>query len=234
MLHLTEAQRAAAEAGGNGLTGGSGFPTDNRVMARPRAGPPRGQAAVGFRSGSHPRRRDPALYVHLRRRRYRDRHHPRHSRRGSRHEYRYPAGFARGAGAAPSRFAFAHLPLLTDVDGSKLSKRLAALSLRSLRQDGVEPRAIAAYLARLGSSDDPQPVAMEELVEHFDLSHFSRSSARFDIRQLLALNRRVLHGQDRLWRRRGETAERRDGGVLACRAWQSRSVERGGPAAGGR
>ena len=199
MLHLTERSARRLKQAGNGLTGGSGALRRDRVMARSRAGPPAGQAAVGFGSGSDPRRWHAALRLHLGRGRYRDRHHPYYSRRGSRHQYRRAARLFSALGAAPSRFAFGHLPLLTDVDGSKLSKRLAALSLRSLRQDGVEPRAIAAYLARLGSSDDPQPVAMEELIEHFDLSHFSRSSARFDMRQLLALNRRVLHGLG-LWR----------------------------------
>ncbi|MBV8589134.1 MAG: glutamate--tRNA ligase [Acetobacteraceae bacterium] len=88
---------------------------------------------------------------------------------------------------------FAHLPLLTDVEGGKLSKRLDSLSLRGLRHDGVEPSALAAYLARLGTSQDPEPLPLEALAADFDLSRFSHSSARFDMRQLLALNRRVLH-----------------------------------------
>ena len=97
-------------------------------------------------------------------------------------------------GADPTRLGFAHLRLLTDAEGGKLSKRLESLSLRSLRHDGVEPQAIMAYLARLGSSDDPEPLSLEALAEGFDLSHFSHSAARFDVKQLLALNRRVLHG----------------------------------------
>jgi glutamyl-tRNA synthetase len=97
-------------------------------------------------------------------------------------------------GADPGAVAFGHLPLLTDSDGGKLSKRLDSLSLRSLRQDGVEASAIAAYLARLGTSDDPVPLPMAELVEGFDLARYGKSAARFDITQLLALNRRVLHG----------------------------------------
>ncbi len=96
-------------------------------------------------------------------------------------------------GADPSRLSLAHLPLLTDPGGGKLSKRIDSLSLRTLRADGVEPSALAAYLARLGTSTDPEPVSMAGLVETFDLSRFSRSAARFDPVQLLALNRRVLH-----------------------------------------
>jgi glutamyl-tRNA synthetase len=95
--------------------------------------------------------------------------------------------------ADPAALAFAHMPLLTDSDGGKLSKRLDSLTLRTLRHDGVEPTAITAYLASLGTSDDPQPLPIAEQAARFDLTHVSHSAARFDISQLLALNRRVLH-----------------------------------------
>ncbi len=107
-------------------------------------------------------------------------------------------------GGDPAAIQFAHLPLLVAEDGGKLSKRTGALSLRSLRQDGMEPAAITAYLARLGTSEDPVPSDLRGLAAGFDLGRYSRSPARFDIRQLLALNRRVLQGypfeavQDRL------------------------------------
>ena len=98
-----------------------------------------------------------------------------------------------GAGR-PRKLEFAHLPLLTDTDGGKLSKRLDGMSLRTLARDGVEPIAIAAYLARLGSADDPEPLPLEKLAEGFDFARFSSSAVRFDVRQMLALNSRVLHG----------------------------------------
>ncbi|MBV9782668.1 MAG: glutamate--tRNA ligase [Acidisphaera sp.] len=96
-------------------------------------------------------------------------------------------------GGAPGAIRFAHLPLLTDAAGEKLSKRFDSLSLRGLARDGVEPAAITAYLARLGTGDDPQPASLDELAAGFELSRFSASAARFDISQLLALNRRLLH-----------------------------------------
>jgi len=99
----------------------------------------------------------------------------------------------RALGGNPTRLTFAHLPLLVDSDGGKLSKRLDGLSLRSLRNDGMEPAAITAYLARLGSADDPEILPLAELAAKFDISRFSKSAARFDVRQLLALNSRVLH-----------------------------------------
>jgi len=97
-------------------------------------------------------------------------------------------------GGNPAKVKFAHLPLLMDDDGGKLSKRIGSLSLRGLRQDGMEPMAVTSYLARLGTSDDPEPLSLDQLARDFDLAHFSKSAARFDMRQMMALNRRVLHG----------------------------------------
>ena len=90
--------------------------------------------------------------------------------------------------------AFAHLPLISDAAGDKLSKRAGSVSLRTLRRDGIEARALAGYLARLGSRRDPEPLTLAELAETFDLADFSRGAPRFDPKQLLALNRKILHG----------------------------------------
>ncbi len=109
-----------------------------------------------------------------------------------------------GRTGRPALPRFAHLPLLVDGDGGKLSKRIGALSIRSLRGDGIEPVALTGYLARLGTADDPAPEAPDAMAQTYDLSRVSHSAARFDGKQLLGLNRRVLHGlpfeavQDRL------------------------------------
>ncbi|AQU88191.1 glutamate--tRNA ligase [Komagataeibacter nataicola] len=100
---------------------------------------------------------------------------------------------AEALGAKRNRFTFAHLPLLLDEGGGKLSKRFDGLSIRALRQDGVEPSAIVSYLARLGSADDPAPLSFDELAATYDLGRVSRAAARFDMRQLLGLNRRIMH-----------------------------------------
>jgi glutamyl-tRNA synthetase len=91
---------------------------------------------------------------------------------------------------------FAHLPLISDGAGEKLSKRLGSVSLRAMRKDGIEAAAITAYLARLGTNKDPAPLPLPELVKAFDLADFGRSSPRFDPKQLLALNRKFLHNLD--------------------------------------
>jgi glutamyl-tRNA synthetase len=100
---------------------------------------------------------------------------------------------ARALGADPGKLQFAHLPLLVDTDGGKLSKRLEGLSLRSLRQDGMEPAALASYLARLGSSLSPEPLPFDTLAATYDFATISKSAARFDMAQLLAMNRKTLH-----------------------------------------
>jgi glutamyl-tRNA synthetase len=97
-------------------------------------------------------------------------------------------------GADPAAMRFGHLPLLVDESGGKLSKRLDSLTLRGLARDGIEPVAVTSYLARLGTGDEPVPLDLDQLAAGFDLGRFGRASPRFDGRQLLAVNARVLHG----------------------------------------
>lgn len=100
---------------------------------------------------------------------------------------------AMGAGVP----AFAHLPLMTDIEGGGLSKRLGSLALKDLRADGIEPLALASYLAHLGTSDDIKAEDdMGALVSAFDFTHFSRAAPKFDPAQLSRLNAQVLHATD--------------------------------------
>ncbi|WP_019015638.1 glutamate--tRNA ligase [Elioraea tepidiphila] len=96
-------------------------------------------------------------------------------------------------GADPEAIRLAHLPLLVGSEGEPLSKRIGSLSLRALRADGIEPAALGAYLARLGTPDDLAPADLATLAAGFDLGRISHSPGRFDAAQLLALNRKVLH-----------------------------------------
>jgi glutamyl-tRNA synthetase len=96
-------------------------------------------------------------------------------------------------GGHPRGMRFAHLPLLTDAEGGPLSKRSGSVGLRQLRRDGVEPAALAGYLLALGSSVDPVPGMPADLAASYDLANVSKSAARFDPRQMLAVNRKWLH-----------------------------------------
>jgi len=93
--------------------------------------------------------------------------------------------------AAPPRVA--HEALLVGAEG-KLSKRLGSLGCDSLRENGIEPEAVVALLARLGTSQPVEPIAeREKLVESFDLAHFGRAPARFDEAELTRLNAAIVH-----------------------------------------
>ena len=95
-------------------------------------------------------------------------------------------------GAPPP--ALAHHNLLLDSTGAGLSKRTGALSLGALRDEGVEPLAVAALAVLIGSSDEVHPVqSLAELARIFDLGHLSRASARFDPAELRALSAKTLH-----------------------------------------
>lgn len=89
--------------------------------------------------------------------------------------------------------AFAHEALLVGSDG-KLSKRLGALGCDELRDAGIEPIALLALLARLGTSDAVEPVTdLTPLIGTIDFARFGRAPARFDMAELQALNARTLH-----------------------------------------
>jgi glutamyl-tRNA synthetase len=94
-------------------------------------------------------------------------------------------------GAAPP--AFAHSALLTGAEG-KLSKRLGSLGVDHFREVGIEPEAVRALLARLGTSDPVEPIVEPEpLVASFDFARFGRAPARFDEAELAGLNARIVH-----------------------------------------
>jgi len=88
---------------------------------------------------------------------------------------------------------FAHHSLLTGPKGKALSKRLAVLALRDLRARGVQPFALLSVLARIGSSDPVElRTNMEELIDGFDISHFSSAPTKFDVEDLFPMTARYL------------------------------------------
>lgn len=89
--------------------------------------------------------------------------------------------------------AFAHMPMLLDSDGGKLSKRLDSLSIEQLRKEGFMPEAIVSYLAALGTSVDPRIADLDSLAQQFDFSAMGRAPVRFDLDQVLRLNSQILH-----------------------------------------
>ena len=95
-------------------------------------------------------------------------------------------------GAVPR---FGHLPLLGGPDGEPLSKRLGSFSIDQLRADGIEPLALAIYLAGIGGGTGAGtlPTSLTDLARDFDLAHFGRGAPHFDPIALAAINKRLLH-----------------------------------------
>ncbi|MES0808294.1 glutamate--tRNA ligase [Roseibium sp. SCPC15] len=89
---------------------------------------------------------------------------------------------------------FGHHNLLTTRDGEGLSKRKGALSIGSLREAGLEPMSVASLAVLTGTSQAVEPMpTMAALIEKFDLTSVSKSSAKFDPEELKTLNARLVH-----------------------------------------
>lgn len=95
-------------------------------------------------------------------------------------------------GATPPEFV--HLPLISDSEGGKLSKRLGSLSVKDIREEEeLEPMALVSLLARLGTSEPIEPFSTHQmLIDSFDFSKFSRGTPKFDPEELLRLNSKIL------------------------------------------
>ena len=92
--------------------------------------------------------------------------------------------------AAPE---FAHEALLVGKEG-KLSKRLGSLGCDAFRERGIEPEALIAMLARLGTSLPVEPISdRSALLSTFDLSTFGRAPAKFDDAELDRINTAIVH-----------------------------------------
>ncbi|WP_375642158.1 MULTISPECIES: glutamate--tRNA ligase [unclassified Bartonella] len=89
---------------------------------------------------------------------------------------------------------FGHINLLATVLGKGLSKRNNDLSIRSLREEGFESIAVQCLAVLIGTSQNVHPYPNQAaLLEHFNLQDTSRSVAKFDIADLLALNSHLVH-----------------------------------------
>jgi len=92
--------------------------------------------------------------------------------------------------AAPE---FAHEALLVGKEG-KLSKRLGSLGCDAFRERGIEPEALIAMLARLGTSLPVEPISdRSALLSTFHLSTFGRAPAKFDDAELDRINTAIVH-----------------------------------------
>jgi glutamyl-tRNA synthetase len=85
---------------------------------------------------------------------------------------------------------YAHIPLILNPNGSKMSKRDAGASVADYEAQGYLPEAVRNYLCLLGWSpkDNREVISIEEVVAKFDLPQVNRSNAHFDIDKLFWIN----------------------------------------------
>jgi glutamyl-tRNA synthetase len=86
--------------------------------------------------------------------------------------------------------SYAHLPLILDMQGRKLSKREGDVEVHSFREGGYLPEALVNFIALLGwnPGGDREKMTRDELIESFSLDRLIRANAKFDRDKLLAFN----------------------------------------------
>ncbi len=91
---------------------------------------------------------------------------------------------------------YAHLPIILNEEGKKMSKRDNASSVKWMLEEGFLPAAIANYLVLIGNKTPKEIFTMDEAVAWFDLKNISKAPAKFDIEKLRFINREHLGSLD--------------------------------------
>jgi glutamyl-tRNA synthetase len=98
----------------------------------------------------------------------------------------------RAFGVEPPQYA--HIPLILNPDGAKMSKRDRGASLQAYVDEGYLPEAVVNYLCLLGWSPkgNREKMPLAEVIQLFDLPQVLRHNARFDLAKLDWLNGEYL------------------------------------------
>ncbi len=90
------------------------------------------------------------------------------------------------------KIEYAHLPIILNDSGKKMSKHDDASSVKWLLEEGYLPEAIANYLILIGNKVPTEIFTMQEAIAWFDLGSISCTPAHFDIDKLKFINRAHL------------------------------------------
>ncbi|MDE0827151.1 MAG: glutamate--tRNA ligase family protein [Akkermansiaceae bacterium] len=90
--------------------------------------------------------------------------------------------------------AYAHIPLILNADGSKMSKRDTGAAVHEYPDRGFLSDAVINFIALLGWSpkDDSEIFPLSELIERFSLEGINRSPSRFDWDKATWMNQQHL------------------------------------------
>lgn len=124
-----------------------------------------------------------------------------HVLRGQEHLMNTPKHIALQRALGFNKPRYAHLPVIFNIDGTKMSKRDKEKALKrgekppeidvhDFRLTGYLPEALLNFLALLGWSagEDQERFTLDELVQRFDISRVGKTNARFDREKLVAFN----------------------------------------------
>jgi glutamyl-tRNA synthetase len=88
---------------------------------------------------------------------------------------------------------FNHLPIIITPEGQKLSKRLGDLSIKTLRENGYCPLTIISMCLSLGTNKNPLITSnINDFINYFNIKNFSKSSPKFEKKQIEILNKKIL------------------------------------------
>lgn len=89
---------------------------------------------------------------------------------------------------------FAHIPLILNEDGKKMSKRDQGAAVKDYMELGFLPEAMVNFVALLGwnPKTDEEKFTLEELIERFSLEQINRAPAKFDLKKSLWMNQQYL------------------------------------------
>ena len=95
-------------------------------------------------------------------------------------------------GAEPPQFA--HIPLILNPDGSKMSKRDQGAAIDGYIEQGYAPEAVRNYICLLGWSpkDNREMMPIEEIIGMFDISKLNRRAASYDLNKCNWMNTQYL------------------------------------------
>ena len=88
---------------------------------------------------------------------------------------------------------YAHIPLIHDIDGKKLSKRNNITNVEDYLDEGYLPESIFNFIIKLGNNfNDKEYLGLNEALENFELSKTVLSPAKFDLEKLNFINQYYL------------------------------------------
>ena len=93
---------------------------------------------------------------------------------------------------------YVHLPLITDEEHKKLSKRCGHSSFEDIVEQGILPETVINFVALLGWSpeDNREIFTLDELIRDFDYTRINKSPSVFDMNKLKWMNGEYIKAMD--------------------------------------